>query len=195
MLFRSDTINGVRNDGFCRFLFDIDRKSLDDSFASEVYAFAGPDSTLYNNLEADPDFMRIVSDIDSAMFMAGMSYANVIKMFSELQAGSWCSRIYNHDAQNKYIRPFTDQGINNLFMQQGSRSTHRQYWLSKRFDLYDSKYVSGEYKSKSIEFKVAAAPRGLTFDITAGSKLNYGYGVNNVVVESGHYLEVGQSHH
>ena len=49
-------------------------------------------------------------------------------------------------------------------------------------------------KSKSIEFKVAAAPAGIKFDITAGGKLYYGYGVNNVVVESGHLLDIDEKH-
>ena len=132
--------------------------------------------------------MRICSVVDNAMYMAGLSYNNVIKMFNEQQADKWCERIYNQDAQYTYIIPFTVNGVNNLFMLQGNRSMHRKWWLSKRFDLMDSKFVSGEYKSKSVEFKVAAAPSGLKFNIKAGSKLYYGYGVNNVVTESGHYL-------
>lgn len=109
-------------------------------------------------------------------------------MFDNKQASKWCERIYNQDAQYKYIGPYTDSGINNLFMLQGSRSSHRKWWLGRRFDLYDSKFVSRAYKAESIEFKAANAPAGLTFSVTSGNKLYYGYGINNVAVETGIHL-------
>lgn len=190
----NDTIIGVRNDGLLIYNYDIDRQTIDTSYTAEVYAYAGHDSTLWNNLEADTEFMQIVSEVDTALYMAGLSYEKVIDMFDNKQSGKWCERVYNQDAQYKYIGPYTDSGINNLYMAQGSRSAHRRWWLSHRFDLYDSKFVSGAYKAKSIEFKAANAPAGLEFSIVAGSNYYAGYGLNNVPVETGIHLTAGTSH-
>ena len=156
------SICGLRNDGPLVYPPTIDRQTLDTSYAETVYAYAGHDSTLWNNMEADDEFMRIVSEVDNALYIAGLSYEKVIDMFDNQQAGKWCERVYNQDAQYSYIGPYTDSGINNLVMLQGSRTLHRRWWLSRRFDLYDSKFVSGAYKAKSIEFKAANAPAGLT---------------------------------
>lgn len=190
----NDSIHGLRNDGPLVYSYDIDRQTIDTSFSALVYAYAGHESTLWNNLEADEEFMRIVSEVDNALYMAGLTYEKAIDMFDNQQAGKWCERIYNQDAQYKYLNPFTDSGINNLFMLQGSRKAHRRWWLSHRFDLMDSKFVSGAYKAKSIEWKAANAPTGIEFSITAGSKLYYGYGLNNVPIEFGVKLERGESH-
>ena len=181
----NDTINGVRNDGILIYNWNINRQTLDTSYEAEVYAYAGHDSVLWNRLEADTEFMNIVSVVDNALYVAGLSYDKVIEMFDINQSSKWPERIYNQDAQYKYIGPYTNNGVNNLFMLQGSRLSHRRWWLSHRFELLDALYVSGAYKSKSLEFKVANAPIGLTFNITAGAAMPYGYGVNNVVAESG----------
>lgn len=190
----NDTVIGVRNDGLLIYNYDIDRQTIDASYTAKVYAYAGHDSTLWNNLEADTEFMQVVAEVDTALYMAGLSYERVIDMFDNKQSGKWCERVYNQDAQYKYIGPYTDSGINNLYMAQGSRSAHRRWWLSHRFDLYDSKFVSGAYKAKSIEFKAANAPAGLEFGIVAGSNYYAGYGLNNVPVETGIHLTAGTSH-
>lgn len=190
----NDTIAGVRNDGLLIYDYKIDRQSVDTSFSALVYAYAGHESTLWNNLEADEEFMNIVSQVDNALYIAGLSYEKTIEMFNDKQSDKWCERIYNQDAQYKYIGPYTDKGINNLFMLQGSRSAHRKWWFSNRFDYIDSQFVSGEYKSKSIEFKSANAPIGLKFSITAGNDLYYGYGLNNIPIEKGIKLNTGDTH-
>ena len=188
------SILGLRNDGPLIYPPTIDRQTLDTSYAETVYAYAGHDSTLWNNFEADDEFMKIVAEVDNALYTAGLTYAKVTDMFDNQQAGKWCERVYNQDAQYSYIGPYTDSGINNLVMLQGSRTSHRRWWLGRRFDLYDSKFVSGAYKAKSIEFKVAAAPAGLTFSLTGGIGMYYGYGINNVPVDTGIELSAGQSH-
>lgn len=190
----NDTINGLRNDGYLMYPPTITRQTLDESYTTEVYAYAGHDSRLWNYLEADTEFMQIVQVVDAALYNAGLTYANVIKMFDEEQSAKWCERIYNRDAQYKYVSPFVENGTNNLFMMQGSRQSHRRWWLSKRFSFIDSLFVSGEYKSNVVEAKLANAPIGVPFSITAGIDGNYGYGVNNVAISYGIALEKGQTH-
>ena len=190
----NDTINGVRNDGLLIYDPTITRQSLDTSYSTTVYAYAGHDSTLWNMLEADGEFMEIVSVVDNALYQSGLRYSDVIDMFNTKQSSKWCEKIYNQDAQYKYIGPYVNNGIDNLYMLQGSRASHRQWWLSRRFNLVDSWYVSGAYKSNVLECKMASAPIGIQFSIKAGYDMNYGYGVNNIVVEKGIELKQGESH-
>lgn len=190
----NDTINGVRNDGLLIYPPTIDRQSLDTTYSTEVYAYAGHDSTLWNLLESDSEFMDIVSVVDNALYQSGLKYAEVLDMFNTQQSSKWCEKIYNQDSQYKYIGPYVNDGIDNLYMLQGSRAAHRKWWLSRRFNLIDSKNVSGAYKSNVLECKMASAPIGIQFAITSGFDMNYGYGVNNVVVEKGISLNTGESH-
>ena len=102
-------------------------------------------------LEADKEFMDIVKAVDSALGSAGMTYESMIDMFENKQTGQWCERIYNRDAQLKYINPYNtgvyDEG---LFSLQGTRNSHRRWWLSQRFNIYDAKFITGSFKTQNI---------------------------------------------
>ena len=192
ILYDNDTINGLINTGRLRIKPTDDRQTVD---ATGSYVFAGHDSRLWNMLEADTEFMQIVSAVDNALYSAGISYANTIKIFDEEQADKWVERVYNQDAQYKYVGPYIEKGIDNLFMLQGKRDIHRRWWLAKRFSIYDAKFVSGTYKSQAFEFKcINGTPAGQQFSITAGYPLHYGYGINNVPRSFGIELGVGDTH-
>lgn len=188
----NDTINGLINTGHLRLKPTDDRQTKD---ATGSYVFAGHDSRLWNLLEADEEFKNIVSVVDNALYTAGISYANTIKVFDDDQADKWVEKVYNQDAQYKYIGPYVEKGINNLFMLQGKRDLHRKWWLAKRFSIYDAKYVSGSYKSQAIEIKCLNGTEvGQKFSIKAGYPLDYGYGINNIPRSFGITLNVGDYH-
>ena len=189
----NDTVLGVRNDGLLIYPPTIDRQTL-DSTVEGVYAYAGHDSRLWNLCEGDTEFMQIVRTVYDALYTAGLNYNNVIKVLDEEQCDKWCERVYNQDALYKYIGPFRENGTNNLFMCQGDRKSHRRWWLSRRFNLMDGKFVGGAYKNSVFEVKLAGAPVGLHFSIVSGFQMNYGYGVNNGPVQSGILLERGEQH-
>lgn len=192
ILYDNDTINGLVNTGHLQIRPTDTRQTVD---ASGSYVFAGHDSRLWNMLEADEEFMSIVSTVDNALYSAGISYNNTIKIFDEEQAGKWVEKVYNQDATYKYISPYVEKGVNNLFMLQGKRDLHRRWWLAKRFAIYDAKYVSGQYKSLSIELKcINGTDAGQEFIVAAGYPLDYGYGINNLPREYGVSLDVGESH-
>lgn len=181
ILYDNDTINGLNNDGFIEILPTDNRQS---KYATGSHKFAGHDSVLWNMLEADQEFIAIVSNVDSALAQAGISYNNVIKMFDEEQADKWVERVYNLDAEYKYINPFTSDSVNQLGKLQGKRDLHRRWWLANRFALYDSILVSGDYKSNTIEIKpIDSTPAGQQFTITSGYPIHYGYGINNLLRE------------
>lgn len=192
ILYDNDTINGLINTGDIRIKPTDGRQTVD---ASGSYVFAGHDSRLWNMLEADEEFIDIVSAVDNALYSAGISYANTIRIFDEEQADKWVEKVYNQDAQYKYVGPYNEKGINNLFMLQGKRDLHRRWWLAKRFSIYDAKYVSGTYKSQAVEVKcLNGTEAGQKFSIVAGYPIDYGYGINNVPRDFGVSLEVGESY-
>lgn len=188
----NDTINGLTNEGKLVVPWNAVRATLGSD--GEPY-YAGSQSRLWNMLEADDEFMSVVRKVDEALYTAGLKYSDVIDMFDNKQASKWVERVYNQDAQYKYIGPFVENGVDNLFMLQGDRSTHRKYWLAKRFNYFDSKFVSGAYKAQSIELKcINNTPSGQKITITAGTEMDYGYGINNVVHESNIPLSIGEFH-
>lgn len=188
----NDTVHGLINTGRLRVKPTDDRQSTDDSGA---YLFAGHDSRLWNMLEGDKEFMGIVQKMDNALYSAGISYINIIDMLDGEQADKWVERVYNQDAQYKYIGPYAEKGIDNLFMLQGKRDLHRKWWLAKRFSIYDAKFITGPYKSQSIEFKcINGTPAGQQFTIVSGYPINFGYGINDEPRETGVYLDMDNEH-
>lgn len=192
ILYDNDTINGLINTGKIDVLPEDGRESVD---ASGAYKFAGHDSVLWNMLEADEEFMSIVRQMDGALYSAGISYRETCNAFDRDQCDKWVERVYNRDAQYKYIGPYTDSGVNNLFMLQGKRDLHRRWFLSRRFAIFDARWVTGEYKSQSVELKCSnGTAAGKTISITSGYELDYGYGINNNPREYGVHLLPGESH-
>ena len=189
----NDTINGVRNDGLLKYDPFIDRQSKDAELND--YCYAGHDSVLWNNFEADDECMAMVREVDAALQQGGLTYDKVLKVFNDDFSSKWCERVYNQDAEYKYIAPYTDKGLNYLSSLQGSRKAHREWWLSQRFSLLDAKYVDGDFRADVIQMLIPAdGVKQYNFSITAAQELYFGWGVNNVVKESGVHLKKGESH-
>ena len=193
ILYDNDTVMGVRNDGLLKFGPEIDRQTEDA--ASGGWAYAGHSSTLWNNFEMDPECMELAKRVDAALYTAGLTYENVIRMFNEEQAGKWSESIYNNDAEYKYVGPYVKSGgiTNYLGSLQGSRADHRKWWLSNRFALYDALYTSGAYIGTKISMIVPGA-ENKRFTITSGKPFYYGYGVNNDPLSTGTFIGTDSSH-
>ena len=187
----NDTILGVRNDGILAYGPEINRQSKD---AGGSWVYAGHESVLWNNFEVDPECMAMVRTIDSALVGGGLTYAEMIKMFNEEQAGKWAEKVYNKDAMYKYIEPWLYDDQKYLGSLQGSRSDHRKWWISNRFANYDALYANSTYTSTAIHFLIPDAPPTSTFTIEAGRDFYYGWGQNRVPVEIGIPVANGQSH-
>lgn len=188
----NDTVNGLTNDGRLIVPPTATRETLG---ADGQPYYAGGESVLWNRLEEDAEFMEVVRKVDNALYTAGLRYDKVIEMFDGLQAGRWVERVYSRDAQYKYIGPYVNEGIDNLFMLQGTRSQHRRYWIARRFAHFDAKYISGGYKANSLEIKcINNTPAGQEFSITAGAEMEYGYGINNVPREGNVALRENETH-
>lgn len=179
----NDTILGVRNDGKLVFDYTIDRQSKQSDGVSYVYA--GHDSALWNLLEANSGFMDKVKVIDQSLYSAGLTYENVIKMFNEDQAGKWSEVIYNKSQRYKYLD--TNDRQQYLANLQGNRISHREWWLSNRFALYDAKFGNGAYANKFIKAKLNSYPKdggNPLFDVVPSEDFIFAWGENGRINES-----------
>lgn len=196
----NDTVLGVRNDAQLIFNWDFDRDTYD--YSGNSYAFAGAKSVFWNNLTADTDFMNIVKSIDAVMYSGGLlSAKTVLQYLDERQMGTWNERLYNAQEQIKYLSTFkanfeTDKFL--LFMQ-GNRSSHRNWWVNHRWELYDAMWSTGSYADKKIRFYLIVsdasndAPREF-LNITAASKYYFTVQKNNQTITDGFVeLRAGES--
>lgn len=160
-----DTILGVRNDGRLKYSWDMDENTVDPELSTEektVYAYAGHDSVLWKNLrEQFPEELQAAY----RRIRERMSNSTIFKMFDDEQSAKFCERIYNLDALNKYVEPKTlgvevnqDGSVTNvkysyLEAMQGSRKSHRHWWITNRMGLFDARYSTGQYTATDISFK------------------------------------------
>lgn len=188
----NDTIFGVRNDGLLKHGPYIDRQSIDPEKAGtdNPYVYAGHDSVLWNNLECDTEFMEIVKKVDSALHDAGLTYAEVIDMFENEQTLKWCEKVCNTDAHYKYIAPPSGRVIESL---QGNRNSHRRWWVSERFNLYDAKFVTGDFKNYVVELKIVGEQIPFA-KITAAKRQPYGYEILNSASLVTDVLNIGDTY-
>jgi len=178
----NDTILGVRNDGRLMYNPDIDRQYWDEGISD--YAYAGYESTLWNCLENDDEFMNeVVPAVDDALYKAGLTYTGALTEFNTNQCQKWCEKIYNQDAQYKYVDSYIKDNKNYLDSMQGSRETHRNWWISKRFNFYDAKFANTNYTGNYIYFLAPDVQESNKFQITAGTATYYSIGVNNRIIK------------
>lgn len=160
-----DTILGVRNDGRLKYPPFIDHNSIDPELTTSqktVYAYAGHDSVLWQNLrEQCKDELAAVYK----KMRANMTNDTIFNMFDKEQSAKFCERVYNLDALYKYVSPKTKgvDVINNgqvttltysyMEAMQGSRMSHRHWWVNNRMSLFDARYMTGQYLSTDLTFK------------------------------------------
>ena len=199
----NDCLFGLRNNGELAFGWDLDRQTLDgaadiikddqadDEGNVNTYAMMGHDSTLWNNLEADDEFMRMVRDLDNSMSQAGLNYDNMVEEFDTKQTEQWCERIYNANERYKYINAAKGLGdmadrekVDNLWMLQGTRRSHRHWWIANHFDLLDAKWLSGNYKNTYMELKMTTPSGGTPFTAIAGENYYFAWGQQKRIYES-----------
>ena len=195
----NDTILGVKNDG--RLVFDpyITRQTKDGT----GYVYAGRESTLWNNLEEDAEFMAHVTTIDNKLADGGsnpsysLSYGNALREYDTDQSDKWCERIYNKDAERKYVNTFVKGWTQKndeeqteihvyedyLYDVQGSRSAHRKWWLGRRFNVFDSRFCNANFRNSLIKFRSTNLPAGSVFKIKSGEPVFYAWGHDNAVTE------------
>lgn len=154
-----DIALGNKNDGGIAFNPPIDRNTkLPGSLGT--YAISGKSADtngnivtsnwLFDALEAWDEWINvIVRDVADALFQAGLTYDNVVDMFDNQYAAKWCEIMYNASGYFKYVLSGGGDATW-LSWLQGSRMTHRHWWLGNSMDYYDAKWFCGDYKNHYI---------------------------------------------
>lgn len=168
-----DIALGNKNDGGIAYDPPIDRNTkLPGSVTT--YAFSGRSANdqgqvvtsnwLWDALEAWPYWANtVVPKVADALYNAGLSYDNISKMFDEDYAAKWCEIMYNASGYFKYVE--SGKGDPTwLSWLQGSRMTHRHWWLSNSMDYYDAKWFCGDYKNHYIYLR-ANVTEGSDIDV------------------------------
>ncbi len=198
----NDCLFGLRNNGQLAFNWDLNRQTKDGAGdiivdsgdtstegESHEYAMMGHDSTLWNNLEADEEFMRMVRDLDNAMCSQKLTYENMVTEFDTKQTEVWCERIYNANERYKYIQAAKGIGDmaghpdNKLWMLQGTRRSHRHWWIANHFNLLDAQWLSGKYRQTYVQMKTNS-PSGTELKATAGTDYYFAWGPQKSIYES-----------
>ncbi|MDM1523853.1 CotH kinase family protein [Empedobacter sp. 225-1] len=166
IFYDNDTILGVRNDGRLKYDWELNRQTLDPeltaSAGTNIYAYMGHDSVLWNNLETQ--FKDEIRDAYKSI-RSYLTNDRLFNYFNKDQSEKFAERIYNLDAQHKYIEPKTigvdivsngnmvNTKYSYLESMQGSRMSHRKWWIENRLDLFDARYGTGEYTLTDITWK------------------------------------------
>ena len=190
----NDTINGLNNSGFLKFLYDLMRGTITDPGTAYPYGYQGHDSVLFNNFEADETFMAKVYEMASAMYSAGLSYSNSIDMFVNKQSKMFPERLHNASQEFKYLQSYLEGNTGYLKACQGTRESHVKYFLSKRSDLFEAMWAFGSYVSKSVSMRfngVVEGKQGIL--VTAGESHYFGVRSNNTNVSVGNHADKGET--
>lgn len=188
-----DMQNGLQQTGAC----DAQPMTDRDTKMNGVYVMSGRDnegnsSWLWDALEANDEFMEAVRLIDQALFDAGWDYKGITDYQDNEYIDQWSPALYNKDGEQKYILPYLE-GNNYLVMFQGDRTSHRHWFEKTSFDYWDAKWVTGDFKNKSIYVRAGGANKANTMHFVAGATSYFGYGQTQDIALSGLYHTKGEA--
>lgn len=154
-----DIALGNKNDGGIAYNPPVDRNTkLPGSVTTYAISGRSADANgniatsnwLFDALEAWGYWANtIVPQVADALWTAGLKYDAVSSMFDDNFASKWCEIMYNESGFFKYIESGNGDSTW-LSWLQGSRMTHRHWWLSNSMDYYDAKWFCGDYKNRYI---------------------------------------------
>lgn len=138
-----DTSFGLNNEGVNGFSYNIEYHDV----IGTQDVFNGESSALWNMVEAVyPDDIQEL--YQSLRNNNKLTYDKVMSILYGEQIEKICAAQYNSNAEFNYISPLVDDGIGTyLYVAQGSRLNHLQWWLFNRFNYMDSKYMGSGYTS------------------------------------------------
>lgn len=162
IFYDNDTILSLNNTGMMKIQPNVESTDT----VGTGYAYNGTESVLWMNLK--DAFANRISELYAKMRNSGLTYANCLHFFTDTQSKMWSESVYNMDAKFKYFEPCTigytdfsipdadgNYGVNAydntyLYECQGSRESHRAWWLNNRFNYMDSRYNTGQYADSYI---------------------------------------------
>ena len=160
-----DTVLGINNQGEIAYKYNVEFKDV----VAAQDAFNGKLSVLWNNFGecfAD-DIKEKYNQIRQANNI--FNFNVFMKYFEEQQADMWCESVYNEDGNAKYIVPAVEgaeytnpddtegakiPAAQFLVDLQGSRKSHRYWWLKNRLSYIDSKYQAYGITTDTLTMRV-----------------------------------------
>ena len=144
-----DTAIGINNEGALAFDYSLEDT---DMLSPTAGVYNGYQTVMWNNVRrAFPN--ELASLYQSVRAEGIITYEEVEQRFENHQ-NTWNEAIFNEDAYFKYIRPFVEDGENNLYMCLGSKAEQRKWWLYNRFRYIDSKYTAGYATTATLQMRV-----------------------------------------
>ncbi len=174
-----DTILGLDNEGHNAFGYDMEWQDG---------VWNGSGNALWNSVEtalAD----EMAETYRNLRASGKLTYEKLLQAFDG-EAAHMSEMLYNEDAAYKYIGPLVESGTDYLYAAQGSRESHRKWWLYNRLKYLDAKYNAGKYKDDLITMRLytkedGKVPPSGDFDITmfADGYASALYGANGTQVK------------
>ena len=151
-----DIALGNKNTGGLAFDPPMDRTTFLDS-SKGLYAYSGrsisTSNVLWDCLESWSVWRdEIVPETAQALYEGGLTYEKITEMFDENFANKWSEIIYNESGLYKYVEKAQESTW--LAWLQGSRTSHRHWWISTSMNYYDSKWTCGQFNSSRIYLAV-----------------------------------------
>lgn len=155
IFYDNDTCLGINNKGNIEFNYNIETEDINKS----GHVFNGWDSELWILVKNAfyEEIQQMYYNIRNKGFLSVDTIMNVLE---KQQASKWAEQIYNQDGYFKYIRPLVDgywdysESKENpeyiktggfLYALQGSRTSHRAWWVNNRIKYMDSRFIAGSY--------------------------------------------------
>ena len=144
-----DTAIGINNEGALAFDYSLEDT---DMLSPTAGVYNGYQTVMWNNVRRC--FPNELQSLYQSVRAEGIVSYDVIEQRFEQHQNTWNEAIFNEDAYFKYIRPFVEDGENNLYMCLGSKAEQRKWWLYNRFRYIDSKYTAGLATSSTLQMRV-----------------------------------------
>lgn len=169
IFYDNDTVLGLNNEGHNVYDYWVEAH---DQIGSG-FVWNGALSELWKLVEVA--FDTEITALYQQMRTSGiLTYDKCNTYFNTLESDKWAESIFNEDAKYKYIDPLVVAGNGSyLYTAQGSRKSHRNYWLLNRFRYMDGKYDTSTFSSDYITMRLytpsgtPAVPPNANFLLTA----------------------------
>ena len=184
IFYDNDTVLGLNNEGHN--VYDYWVEAHDQ--VGSGFVWNGALSELWKLVEVA--FDTEITALYQKMRTSGiLTYDRCNTYFNTLESDQWAESIFNEDAKYKYIDPLVVAGNGSyLYPAQGSRKSHRNYWLLNRFRYMDGKYDTSTFSSDYITMRLytpagtPAVPPNANFLLTAlkdgYTKIKFGSYIN-----------------
>lgn len=150
IFYDNDTVLGLNNEGHN--VYDYWVEAHDQ--VGSGFVWNGALSELWKLVEVA--FDTEITALYQKMRTSGiLTYDKCNTYFNTLESDKWAESIFNEDAKYKYIDPLVVAGNGSyLYTAQGSRKSHRNYWLLNRFRYMDGKYDTSTFSSDYITMRL-----------------------------------------